>query len=203
MTRMACADRDGRWRLPAPGRQAAVLRGEVGALGARCRVGGLDQAGAQPGASLARLAAVALARALVVARTHPGPGREVVARSGNACMSPISATSASATCSPDAGDRVQTRNRLVARAHALGDLGADPGDRRVEEVDVRQLLGPPGSADGADAPDQRLLQLRDLLPQPPLGQLRPAPPRRLSRPPAPPASLGPDSPGCRWRPRPA
>ena len=54
---------------------------------------------------------------------------------------PISATSASARYAADPGDRVQPRDRLVTRAQPLGDLGAHPGDGRLQEVDVGQLLG--------------------------------------------------------------
>jgi hypothetical protein len=44
---------------------------------------------------------------------------------------------------PDTGDGIQSRDRVLVGAHALSDLGADPSDALVQEVDVGQLLGPP------------------------------------------------------------
>ena len=72
---------------------------------------------------------------------------------------------------PDAGDGIQPRDRVLVRAHALGDLGADPRDRLVQEVDVGQLLGHQEALVRPDASRQRPLQLGELLAQATLRQL--------------------------------
>ena len=97
MTRMVWPTATAALFLPAPGRQPAVLRREVGALRPRRRVGRLDQQRPQPGAALARLAA----RRLPALSWLPGHIPAQDARwpaVGKRLMSvPISATSASAT----------------------------------------------------------------------------------------------------------
>src|SRR6266545_4724786 len=55
--------------------QSRVLRAEVGAFRPVCGVGGLHQGVPEPLRTLAGPSRAALAGGLVVARTHPGPGR--------------------------------------------------------------------------------------------------------------------------------
>ena len=164
-------DGDGRLRPAAAGCQAPVLRRQVGALGAGGGVGGLDQAGPQPGTALAGRAACGACRR---SRGCPGtarPRRPGAWRWGSASVGADLGHQRLGRRAPDAGDRVQPRDRVLVRAQALGDLGADPGDRRVEEVDVGQLLGHQEALVRPDAPDQRPLQLGDLLAQATLRQL--------------------------------
>src|SRR5919202_1078860 len=103
------------------GCQAPVLGREIGPLLPRRRVGSLDEEGAEPGTALARLAAVALARALVVARTHAGPGGEMLgageagrvrADLGHQRLSHLPA---------DPGDRIQAGEGILDGAQAGGD----------------------------------------------------------------------------------
>src|SRR5829696_4951492 len=66
--------------LPASRRQPSVLCLQGGSLGAAGCLGRLGERGAQPGTAFPGLAAALLAGTLVVARTHPCPGREVIRR---------------------------------------------------------------------------------------------------------------------------
>jgi hypothetical protein len=67
-------DSDSRLRPAAAGGQSSVLRRQIGALGPSSSVCGLDQAGPQPGASLAGPAAAAVSGALVgIARPEAAP----------------------------------------------------------------------------------------------------------------------------------
>ena len=84
---------------------------------------------------------------------------------------PTSATQHLGRPAAHPGDGVQPLQRLLDRAQSLGDLGAQPGDLLVEEVDVGQVRRQQEAVVGADAPGQRPLQLRPLRPQPALGQL--------------------------------
>jgi hypothetical protein len=70
------------------------------------------------------------------------------------------------------GDRVQPLHRLLNGAQALGDLGAQPRDLLVEEVDVGQMRRQQQAVVPADAPGQRPLQLCPLRPQPAFSQVR-------------------------------
>src|SRR5215207_8721165 len=126
-------DSDGGLRPTAPGCQASVLRRQVRSLGAGRRVGGLNQAGPQPGASLARRTTPALASTLVVAGTEAGPGGQVLSGReaggnwtdlGNECLGHRWS---------DAGDGIQPRDRVCLGAQALGNLGTDTCNRLVEE----------------------------------------------------------------------
>src|SRR5688572_20514071 len=71
------ADRHCRLLLPPARGQAAELRTQVGPLAAARRLGRLHQGGPECPVPLARLAALALARALLVAGAHPGPRGQV------------------------------------------------------------------------------------------------------------------------------
>ena len=53
----------------------------------------------------------------------------------------------------DAGDGIQPCDRLLIGLHALRDLGTDPGDGRLQEVDVGHLLGHQEALVRPDAPD--------------------------------------------------
>jgi hypothetical protein len=57
--------------------EAVILSAERGVSGSTAGVRSLDERGAEPGITFARLATLAFARALVVARPDARPGREV------------------------------------------------------------------------------------------------------------------------------
>src|SRR5512139_3162092 len=59
--------------------QTMIQRGEVGVFGARRSVRGFHQSAAQPLVALVRFATLALARALLIAWTHPTPRGQVCA----------------------------------------------------------------------------------------------------------------------------
>src|SRR5204863_5290489 len=71
------ASGDRRLLVAAAAAQPLVLGGEVGALGAAGGFGRLTEPGAQPLGAVAGVAGLVLARGLVVAGAHPGPGGEV------------------------------------------------------------------------------------------------------------------------------
>ena len=105
---------------PASGGEAAVLGTEVGLLGARGRLGGGDQRGAQPAVALAGAPGALPPAALVVARGEPRPRGEVGGRrelghvGANFCHQQL-------RCPGDAGDGVQQRDDcllVVGRARA-------------------------------------------------------------------------------------
>ena len=135
MTRMRVGDGDDRPLLAAAGGQAAILGGEVGALGARGGLGGLDQRRAQPGVALAGPAAQALAGALVVAGAQPAQEARCPARGeARACPAPISATMISAIRRPTPGIVVQPRRASSSKGRiALRDLGAQLARSRRPE----------------------------------------------------------------------
>ncbi len=70
------------------------------------------------------------------------------------------------------GNGLQPLQRHLKRAQSLRDLGADPLQTGVKEVDMGQLLGDQEALMRAELPRERLLELGDLLPQPPTCQLR-------------------------------
>lgn len=75
--------RDGGLGAAAAGRPPPILRRQVGVLRAGRGVGGLNQAGPQPGTALTRRAPTALAATLMIPRTEAGPGGQML-RAGEA-----------------------------------------------------------------------------------------------------------------------
>src|SRR6202022_4408907 len=71
------AESDGGLLLAAAGGEPTVLRSQVGASASTERMGGFDQSCPQPDVAFASPATLALAGALLVARAHPRPGRQV------------------------------------------------------------------------------------------------------------------------------
>ena len=152
--------------------QPPILRGRVRVFGARSGACGFHQGGAQPGAALARAPATALAGALVVAWTQPGPGGEV-ARTGKAAQIGADLGEERLRRPPaDARDRLQSLQFSLKRAQALAYLRAHPLQTGIEEVDVRELLRDQEALMCAELAGERLLQLGDLLTQSPARQLR-------------------------------
>jgi hypothetical protein len=72
----------------------------------------------------------------------------------------------------DAGDRAQQFNRQRERADLLLDHHAELLDLLIEEIDVAQDRSDPQPVMGVEVAGQRLLELADLRPQPPDGELR-------------------------------
>ena len=67
--------------------------------------------------------------------------------------------------------RTAQRRFMLKRAHPLGDLGTDPLDQRVEEVDMGELLGAQETRVRPEPASEGLLQLGDLLTHAPEGEL--------------------------------
>ena len=61
------------------------------------------------------------------------------------------------------GDGIQTRDCFLGRAHPRGDLGADPGNGLVQDVNVGHVLSYQEALVLPDAPHERPLHLGDLL----------------------------------------
>jgi hypothetical protein len=165
-------DGDGCLRPAAPGCQPPVLRCQVGSLGAGRGVRRLDQTRPQPGTSLAGGAAPAFASALMIARTQPGPGGQILCGREAGEIDADLGDQRLGHGATDAGDGVQSRDCLLVGAHAFGNLPAHLGDARIEEVDVGELLGNQETLVRPEVSDQGLLQLGELLAQPTVRELR-------------------------------
>lgn len=135
------ADRHGRLLLAAPGDESVVLRAKVGVSGSTASVCCLDECGAEPGITLARLAARAFARALVVARTHASPGGEVSRGRESGHIQPDLGHQDLGDPTTHAWDGVQSVQGVLKRAQPLLHFGAEPLDELVEGVQMSQLLG--------------------------------------------------------------
>jgi len=72
----------------------------------------------------------------------------------------------------DPGDRIQSPDSVLVGSHTRGDLGTDPGNRRIQKVDVGQLLGYQEALVWSNTSDQRPLKLGEFLAQSSLRQLR-------------------------------
>ena len=145
--------------------QARVLGGEVGVLAAVGALGALDQRLTEPLGALARLARAALARGLVVARAHAGPGREVLGRREGGHVAAGLGDYHFGRAAPDTRDRAEQLNRRRERAQLLLDRARELVDRLVEIVDVRE--DPPDDQDvlSVKAALQRCPQRGQLLAQ--------------------------------------
>ena len=71
---------------------------------------------------------------------------------------------------PDTWDGVQPRHGRGERLGSGGDLGADLRDALIQEVKLSEVLRLQEALVRSEAANQRPLQLRDLLTQPPFGQ---------------------------------
>src|SRR5215207_1491970 len=157
--------------LAPTGSESAVLSGQVSVPRTTGGMRRLDEGCPQPGIALGGLPALALAPALVVARTHPRPRSQV----------PIGAEAAHVRA--DLGqyclrrtpshprDCLQSLNCFSERTHPLGKLRTQLLDGLLEEVDVRQLLGHEEALVRSGTSPRSSLQLRDLRPQLPSSQL--------------------------------
>src|SRR5260370_10339584 len=131
--------RDGEERLlrPTAFGQPSVLSAEIG-IRPRGGMGGFQQELAQPRTALACRAMELLARALVVARTHPRPRREVLATREPTHIGPNLGEDAFCCSLANAGYRIEKCHGLGLR---LGlqmplDFPVDPRTRLVQHVAV-------------------------------------------------------------------
>jgi len=122
-------------------RQPPLLGREIGVFGARRRLRRFDQSGAHPGTAFAGAPTAALAGTLIVTWTQARPRREV-ARGGeagevypNLCHQYLGGPPA------DPRNALHPHHLGLKRAHALRDLGADPLQDGIEEVDVGERHG--------------------------------------------------------------
>src|SRR5688572_10286278 len=124
-------------RLFATATSQAVIEGsEILTLRASSAVGGFDERPAQPDIAFARLAALALARTLVVARTDAGPGGQVVGSGKGREVGADFGDNDLGDALVDAGQLVPKRQFSHKRAHLLLELAIQLGNGFVQIVDV-------------------------------------------------------------------
>jgi hypothetical protein len=127
---------------------------------------------AQPGVAVAGLAGAASVAGLVGARADRGPGDEVLAASEDAHVEAALGDQHLRGARLDAGDGAEQLDELgVGGGRRLG-AGVEGGDCVVEGVDVGEQTGDEDAVvGGVEAAGERLLEVRDLRPQPALGEL--------------------------------
>src|SRR5918995_2207564 len=157
--------------LAPTGGESAVLRRQIGVLRTTSGMRRLHESCPQPGIALGGFTASAFAPALVVARTHPCPGGQVLIRGEAAHLGTNLGQYRFRRAPSHSRDRLQSLNCFSERAHPLGNLRAQPFDGLLKEVDVRQLLGNEKALVRSETSPKSLLQLRDLRSQLPSGQL--------------------------------
>src|SRR5205823_7794198 len=166
------ADGDGGFRGAAAAAQAGVLGGEVRALGTARRLGGLPHVAAEPLGAFARRAPGALAGGLVVARTHAGPRGESAGGSEAGHVDADLGHHPLGDPAINAGDRSQQVHLRGKRADGHLDLGGQRGERFIEEVELGEDRADEQRVVGTEAAEERLPQLRQLLAQRALGEVR-------------------------------
>src|SRR5207244_2266351 len=126
--------------FPAAGGEVLILAGEVGVFGVAGRLRRFGQGSAEPHVTFAGLTALALAGALVVARTDAYPGCEV-RRTGKACdVSPDLGQNDLDRAQAHARDPIESLDLVLKRAQPLGDLLAQLIDQLVQPVKVSELV---------------------------------------------------------------
>src|SRR3990172_6067689 len=156
---------------PRSSREPLALCGQVGVLSMGGRLRRFDQGRPEPRAPLARPATAAFPSALIVSWAHSCPRGEMP--SGWKARHLCTNFGHQHLCSlpPNAWDRIQSLGSILKRTHALPDLCAHLLDGFFHKLDVRQLSSDQETLVLPDPSHQGPLQLGNLLPQAPFGQL--------------------------------
>src|SRR4030095_15754132 len=154
-------------------RHPVVLRRQIGVFGAGRSVSRFDQGELQPAVSLPSLPTVAFTGTLMMSWTHRCPrGQMRTARKATHVQTDLGCQ-VLGNPPVDAWNGVQQLKLLVKRVQPLRYLPVETCNGLVEIVNVAQLFSQHEAMMRSKASRQSLFQLRDLLPQSPLGQFRP------------------------------
>src|SRR6266511_2859988 len=166
---LAVADADAR-PLATPSRgDPMVLGTEIGRRPTSA-VGRVDEDPPEPGTALPGPAGAAFAGRLVVARTHPGPRREVAGRGEAGHVSADLGEERLGGPAADARDRHEPPDRLIERAQADLDLGAHIRDVPIELIEPTEHRREDEPLVRADAPRQSLFEGGSLAAHPSPGE---------------------------------
>src|SRR5439155_23648344 len=151
--------------VAAPACDPVILRCQIAVSGPDGAPGALDQRRAQPAVAFTRLARLAFPRAFIVARADAGPGGGVGRRRKAAHVVAEFGQDLLGTAAGHAGDGVEPLQRGAERTRLGLDPGIEERDLPVQELNVAEQTLEHEGVVISDATDQRLAQLRFLLPQ--------------------------------------
>src|SRR5258708_2072921 len=134
------ANRNGGLLAASSDGQTVILSREVALLGVDGRMRRLDQRSAQPWTAFTGATTQALARAFMVARTHPRPRGEMPGTGEAAHVRSDLGEDDFGQAPLDAWDGLQTLELLLKRAQALRDLLAQRCDVFLQVINMSELL---------------------------------------------------------------
>ena len=162
--------------------QAIELGLEIAALLAGCGPGALDEHGLEPRGAFAQAGGPALARALVIARTKPGPGQQMGRARKAAHITPDLRQNHPRRQGADARNGDQQADHGLNRGLTGFDRRVHPGDHRVDlpidplggrrqGIDLPKVKPQQETMVIRHPPPQRLAQLIARRLEPPIGKL--------------------------------
>src|SRR6516225_11391291 len=155
--------------LAAPCRYPPILCGKICVLGFRRDLRDFDEDLPQPAIPLPSLATQALATTFVVARTHPGPGGEMLGAGETAHIGADLRDENLGRPLTDPRNRIEEGDGFLVRRQSLVNFCTKARDRLVQVLQRAQVLGQQEAMVRCHASCQGFLELVTLGPQAPPG----------------------------------